>query len=102
MEIATTLGYFFISGKKTLDLQMDYVIEVPFKVIKQAIWNMLFNKKKNKNQEEKEIEEEIIRAREDGRELFVKINITGTPDKYEIRLGKGNKNRKKKDEMEMK
>ncbi len=102
MEIATTLGYLFISGKKTLDLQMDYIIEVPFKVIKQATWNMLFNKKKNKSKEEQEVEEEIMRAREDGRELFVKINITGTPDKYEIRMGKGNRNRRKTGELEMK
>ncbi len=102
MEIATTLGYMFISGKKTLDLQMDYIIEVPFKVIKQATWNMLFKKKKNKNQEEQEIEEEIMRARKDGRELFVKINITGTPDNYEIRMGKGKRNRRKTEELEMK
>jgi hypothetical protein len=95
MEIATTLGYFFISGKKTFDLQMDYIIEVPFKLVKQATWNMIFKKKKNKDKEEQEVEEEIIRAREDGREVFVKINITGTPSDYEIRLGKGKKNRKK-------
>ncbi len=101
MEIATTLGYMFISGKKTLDLKMDFVIEVPFKVIKQATWNMLFKKKKKKTAEEQEIEEEIMQAKEDGKENFVKINITGTPSEYEIRLGRGNKNRRKNGKIEM-
>jgi hypothetical protein len=94
MEVSTTLGYIFISGRKNFDLKMDYTIEVPMKVIRQAMWNALVGRKR-KNKSDLEMEEEIQRAREDGREMFVSLQITGTPDNYEIHLGKGTKRREK-------
>jgi hypothetical protein len=72
-----------ITGKQSAkdDLQMDYTMRVPFKVIKKAALSKIFNKD-NKDNEKDEIIED------DGKGLRVNVRITGSPDDYKIKLGK--------------
>ncbi len=89
MEIASTLGYLFISGKQDFarDLQMDYLVEVPFRLVKRAAWNALF-KKKNSGQGSSG--EELI-EQADKNEMLLRIQVFGTPDDFDFKIGKGEK-----------
>ncbi|MEM1136030.1 MAG: AsmA-like C-terminal region-containing protein [Bacteroidota bacterium] len=89
MEISSTLGFINISGKQSMDLNMDYYIQVPFKVIGKAVKNSLFGVK-----DDKADEQEII-SNEGKNRLFLNVRVSGNPDEYDIELKKA---RNKKDE----
>lgn len=88
MEISSTLGYMFVSGKQDFadDLRMDYLIEVPFRLARQAAWNSLF-KKANKTEKREEVEIEEA----DKSDLLLRISVFGTPDDFDFKLGKKKK-----------
>ena len=92
MNINTTLGYFEISGKQGLDLQMEYDVRIPLKVITRAGAQKLFGRKNRDNSDQ---DDEIQYREEDKRTRFVNINIKGTPEDYDISLGKGKRNKPK-------
>lgn len=85
MNLNTTLGYFEISGKQSLDLQMEYNVRIPLKVIAKAGVQKLFGRKNRDNTDQVD---EIQYRDENKRTRFVNINIKGTPDDYDISLGK--------------
>ncbi len=104
MEIATTVGYIFIEGKQDVasDMAYDYDVQVPLKIIKDATWDYLFKRKRERkrNKEDRaddEVVEEIISSKEQNHKRFVTINIKGTPAEYKIKLGKSKERRRKKD-----
>jgi hypothetical protein len=88
MNINTSLGYFEISGKQSLDLQMDYDVRIPLKVITRAGAQKLFSRKGRDNSDQID---EIQYRDESKRTSFMNINIKGTPEDYEISLGKRKK-----------
>lgn len=88
MNINTSLGYFEISGKQSLDLQMDYDVRIPLKVITRAGAQKLFSRKGRDNSDQID---EIQYRDESRRTSFMNINIKGTPEDYEISLGKRKK-----------
>ncbi|WNJ18818.1 AsmA-like C-terminal region-containing protein [Pontibacter sp. G13] len=81
MDINSTLGHIYLRGEQGLDMNMGYVVEVPFKLVKGVGWNMLTGRKK-KDQDPDEIEYD-----EGGK--YVAIRIVGTPSDYDVKLGKG-------------
>ncbi|MCC5945935.1 MAG: AsmA family protein [Bernardetiaceae bacterium] len=102
MEISSTLGYMYISGSQNFDLNMDYIIEVPFKLVKQAAWQAMFkkNKKAAEDLQELEREEEAIQSSDpDKNAAMLSINIFGTPDNFDFKIGKGKKARQKREEQ---
>jgi hypothetical protein len=92
MTVNSSLGFIELSGMQGLDLNMDYFIRIPLGLVTQAGIRSLFagNDPKAIDPEQ---EDEIIYRDPDRRTRFININVTGTPEDYEFRLGKDKKNR---------
>ncbi|MBL7857523.1 MAG: AsmA family protein [Cyclobacteriaceae bacterium] len=91
MTINSTLGFIEISGKHDINMNMEYYIRVPLKLVTQVGMQKLFgNKEGNTNPEG---DDEIQYKDESKKVRFVNLKISGTPDNYKISLGK---NRSKK------
>jgi uncharacterized protein involved in outer membrane biogenesis len=89
MSINSSLGFMEISGKQSLDKQMEYFIRIPLKMVTQVGFRMLFGKK----QEEVDPDQvDAIEYRDKEKKVrFMNLKITGTPDDYKVRLGKAKK-----------
>lgn len=87
MNINSSLGFMEISGKQSLDYKMEYYLRIPLKLVTKAGFQSLFG---GKNAEEVDPDQEdAIQYRDaDKRVRFVNINLTGTPDDYNITLRK--------------
>jgi len=89
MNINSSLGFMEFSGKQELNLQMEYYVRVPLKMVTNIGFKMLFGKK------EEEVDPDQIDAIQyrnmDKRVRFVNLKITGTPDDYKVSLGKSKK-----------
>ncbi|MGY6522594.1 MAG: AsmA-like C-terminal region-containing protein [Mongoliitalea sp.] len=85
MNINSSLGFIELSGRQSLDLNMDYFIRVPLAMVTQVGFRALFGGK-NKNEVDPEKEDAIIFRDASRRTRFVNINMTGTPEDYKIAL----------------
>jgi hypothetical protein len=91
MNINSTLGFIEISGKQDMNLNMEYYVRVPWKLVTQVAAQKLFGSKEVDPDKEDEIQ-----YRDDSRkQRFVNIKITGTPDDYKISLAKDKSTNKK-------
>jgi hypothetical protein len=94
MLINSSLGYILIDGKQSVDLDMDYQVQVPLKLVKKAITNALFKRKKNADGTEAELNEdelpadEIVSRPKGGSGAYIYVHILGKPEDYKIRTGK--------------
>jgi hypothetical protein len=88
MTINSTLGFIEISGKQDMNLNMEYYVRIPVKMATKAGLSKLFGGKAEINPNQ---EDEIIYRDEDKRVKFINIKITGTPDDYDISMGKDKK-----------
>ncbi len=92
MEISSTLGYLFISGNQNFDkdLKMNYEVEVPMFIIKEALWGYLFGKRKKENKAatEEVADAEIISSEERKSKKGVTVQVFGIPDNIDFKLGK--------------
>lgn len=88
MNINTSLGYFEISGRQGIDLDMNYDMRVPLKVIARAGVQKIFGRK---NQDNSDQVDEIIYRDESRNTRFINVNIKGTPEDYDIALKKSKK-----------
>jgi hypothetical protein len=86
MTINSTLGYMEIAGSQTTDLQMDYFMRIPLKVVGKAAFNKLFNR--NPNEVSPEQEDELIIKDPEKRTRFINVRLIGTLDDYKISLEK--------------
>jgi len=85
MTINSSLGFIELSGKQSLDLNMDYFIRVPLAMVTQVGFRSLFGGK-NKDEIDPEQEDAIVYRDTDRRIRFVNINMKGTPEDYKISL----------------
>jgi hypothetical protein len=85
MNINSSLGFIELSGRQSLDLNMDYFIRVPLAMVTQVGFRSLFGGK-NKNEVDPDQEDAIVYRDQDRRVRFVNINMKGTPDDYKIAL----------------
>jgi len=83
MNINSSLGFIEISGKQDMNMNMEYYVRVPWKLVADAAKSKLFGSKN-----EEEIDNEIIYRDETKRVRFLNVKISGTPDKFDISLGK--------------
>ncbi|WP_154857265.1 AsmA-like C-terminal region-containing protein [Cyclobacterium xiamenense] len=92
MTVNSSLGFIELSGMQGLDLNMDYFIRIPLGLVTQVGMRSLFagNKQEGIDPEQ---EDEIIYRDPNRRTRFININVKGTPEEYEFRLGKDKKNR---------
>lgn len=86
MTINSTLGYIEISGSQSIDMQMDYYIRVPLKLVGKAAFNKLFKRKPKEISPEQE--DELIIKDPERRTRFINIRMLGKPDNYKISLQK--------------
>lgn len=87
MNINTSLGYFEIAGRQGIDLNMNYTMRVPVKVVTRAGLQRLFTKRQEIDEDQID---DIVYRDESKNTRFISVNITGTPDDYEVNLGKKN------------
>jgi hypothetical protein len=89
MNINSSLGFVEISGKQSLNMQMEYYLRIPLKMVTQVGFRMLFGKK------QEEVDPDQVDAIEyrdkDKRIRFMNLKITGTPEEYKVGLGKAKK-----------
>lgn len=96
MKISSTVGYFYITGQQHLDQSMNYELQLPLSLVRNAGWNLMRNKllgskRKPKQNELDELEEEIISSQGGLIKRYITFNITGTSEDMDVSLGK-NKN----------
>lgn len=86
MNINSSLGYIEVSGSQSLDMQMDYYLRIPMKMVTQVGFQALFGRKR----EEVEVDQvDAIEVRDKDKKVrFMSLNVSGTPDKYKIALKK--------------
>jgi hypothetical protein len=86
MNINSSLGFLEISGSQTVDLDMDYYVRVPLKMVGKVAFSKLFNR--NPKEISAEQEDELIIRDPKRRTRFINIRLLGTPDDYKISLQK--------------
>jgi hypothetical protein len=86
MRINSTLGFIELSGKQDFDLNMDYIIRVPWRLVSQAGKQKLFGRFRKDEGAAEAADDEIIRAEDGERVRFVNVRMKGTPDDFEIDL----------------
>lgn len=84
MIINTNLGFVKVSGKQDMNMNMEYYISVPWKMIAKAGRNKLFS---NKEEDPSSIGE----FDPDKKYRFVNLVITGDAEDYSVRMGKKKK-----------
>jgi hypothetical protein len=82
MTINSTLGFIEVSGRQDLNLNMEYYVRVPWRLVTQVARQKLFPPKADGSANDDEIQyrDETKRVR------FVNLKIAGTPDAYKISL----------------
>jgi len=93
MTINSSLGFMQISGKQDADMNMDYYISVPWKLVTDAAASKLFGK--NKETAEADQHDEIQYADPEKRIRYVNIRVKGNLDDYKITLEKNKAGKKK-------
>ena len=89
MNINSSLGYMEFSGTQQLDMQMEYFLRIPLKMVTGIGFKMLFGKKE---EEVNPDQEDAIQYRNMDKKIrFVNLKITGTPDDYHVNLGRAKK-----------
>lgn len=86
MLINSSLGYIEIAGNQDLNLNMDYFVRVPLKLVGKAAFSKLFNRKPKEVSPEQE--DELIIKDPEKCTRFVNIRMIGTPENYKISLQK--------------
>ena len=88
MSINSTIGHLEISGKQSLEGEMEYYLRIPWKMISQTASSKLFGNNKKENLKEGE-DDQIQYGNE--KTKYVNIRITGDTDNYKLSLGKPKK-----------
>jgi hypothetical protein len=93
MAINSSIGYMEISGTQDMNLNMDYYMRIPWKMVTEAASSKLFGR--NKEEVPEDQVDEIQSADPNKRTRFVNVRVKGTPEDYKITLEKQKKERKK-------
>lgn len=95
MVINSSIGFMEISGQQKLDLSMAYFVRVPLKMVTQIAWQKLFGGKKKEETDLSQIDE-IEEIGDINKVRFLNISITGTPDQFDVKLGKNKADKEKR------
>ena len=94
MTINSSLGFMQISGKQDMDMNMEYYIKIPLKLVAQTGWKTLFGK--NEEEVDKNQVDEIEYLDPNSRIAFLNLKIIGNMDDYKVTLGKDKGQKKNK------
>lgn len=92
MDINTSLGHIIISGKQDVNMNMEYYIRIPWKMVTQAATSKLFGKKREEVNPDQV--DAIQYADPKKKTRYLNLKITGNIDDYKITLGKEKKKKK--------
>lgn len=84
MVINSSLGFIQLSGKQEANLNMEYYIRVPFRMVTRAASQKLFGR--NREEIDPDREDDIIMKDPNRRISYINLKITGTPTNYKISL----------------
>lgn len=84
MAINSSIGHLEISGKQDMNFNMDYKMRIPWRMVSSVAANKLFGRKKEEV-DETQVDEIQYAGK---RERYIEVFMKGTPDKYDITLGK--------------
>lgn len=84
MTINTSLGFLMLEGSQDMELNMNYLVRVPFKMVTQAASQKLFKRKKEEIDLEKD--EDIVYHDPNKKTTFINVRITGTPEVYKVNI----------------
>ena len=82
MTINSSLGFLIVEGTQDMNLNMNYLIRVPFKMVTQAASQKLFKRKKEEIDPSKN--DEIIYLDPEKKTSFVNVRVIGTPENYKV------------------
>ena len=85
MTINSSLGHMEVSGKQTLEGQMEYYLKIPWKMVTKTASSKLFGKKEKEDVPENQIDE--IQYGTD-KTKYVNVKITGDEKGYKFSLAK--------------
>lgn len=94
MDLNSSLGFIALSGQQGLDLKMDYCLRIPWNLVSQAATTKLFGGKR-KDEVDPDQEDAIQYRDADKRVRFLNVRITGTPDEFDVTLGRDRTNAKR-------
>jgi hypothetical protein len=86
MDINSSIGYIQMSGKQSLDMNMEYYLRVPMKMVTKVGFTSLFNRKPEEVDIHQVDEIDVIDTEK--KIAFMNLKLTGTPNNYKIGLGK--------------
>ncbi len=89
MNINSSLGYIQVSGKQSLNLNMEYYVRVPMKLVTKAGMSALFGSKPDEVAYDQV--DEIEYSDKDKKVMYMNLKVTGTPTDYKVKLGKDKK-----------
>lgn len=87
MNINSSLGFMEISGRQSLDMDMNYQIRIPLSLVTQVGFRALFGGR-SREEVDPEQEDAIIFRDQNRRVRFLNINMQGRPDNYRVTLGR--------------
>lgn len=93
MTINSSLGFMQVSGKQDAQMNMEYYVRVPWKMVTQVASSKLFGKKTEEVDPDQE--DAIQYADPEKKVRYLNIKITGNTENYKISLGKDKGGKKK-------
>jgi hypothetical protein len=87
MNINSSLGFIELSGRQSLDLNMDYFLRIPLGLVTQVGFRSLFGGKRQEEIDPEQVDA-IVYRNNDKRVRFLNINMSGTPDDIKVSLGR--------------
>jgi hypothetical protein len=90
MTINSTLGFIIFEGTQDQNMNMNYLVRIPFRMVTQAASQRLFKRKKEDIDPDRE--DDIIFHDPNRRTNFINVRITGTPEKYEVNIERRRRN----------
>lgn len=92
MNLNSSLGFIELSGKQHLDLNMEYYLRIPWSLVSQTASTKLFGGRKKEEVDPDQVD--AIQYRDaDKRIRFVNVKVTGTPDDFDVSLGRDKRQR---------
>ena len=88
MTINTTLGFIDISGKQSVDMDMEYYLKIPVKIVTKAGWQKLFGRSANNPAGEDEIQYKANHKNA----KYLNLKIKGKGSDFKVTFGRDKTN----------
>ncbi len=90
MTINSSLGFIDVAGKQDMDLNMEYYIKIPLKLVGGVVKQKLFGSEQTENKDP-EKEDDIVYKDSSKKIKYINLRLKGNAEKYEITLVKNKK-----------